>query len=88
MKNMENAANIASLMLNFVALLLLLGSFIFSIPFCRKSKKTLKTKMVGGIDCLGLSFSLSFKLYLYLVTYICILCYDFEFETAGTTILS
>jgi hypothetical protein len=49
MKNMEKADNIASLILNFVPLLLLLGSFIFSIPFCRKSKKTLKTKIVGAM---------------------------------------
>ena len=83
MKNMAKADNIASLIFNFVALLLLLGSFIFSIPSCRKSKKTLKTKIVGGIDWLGLSFSLYFKLYLYLATYICIFCYGFEFETAA-----
>jgi hypothetical protein len=49
MKNMENADRIASLTLNFVPLLLLLGSFIFFIPSCRKSKKRLKIKMVGGI---------------------------------------
>jgi hypothetical protein len=62
MKNMENADSIASLILNFVALLLLLGSFIFSIPSCKKSKKILKAKIVGDIDWLGLLFSLYFKL--------------------------
>ena len=75
MKNMENADRIASLILNFVALLLLLGSSIFSIPSCKKSKKTLKTKIVGGINWLELLFSLYFKLYLCLVTYFCIICY-------------
>jgi hypothetical protein len=64
MKNMENADRIASSILYFVALLLLLGSFIFSMPACKKSKKTLKAKIVGGIDWLRLSFRyiLSFTL--------------------------
>ena len=88
MKNMENADSIASLTLNFVPLLSLLGSFIFSIPCCKKSKKTLKTKIVGGIDWLGLSFSLYFKLYLYLVTYICILCYFLNLELLNFILIS
>ena len=74
MKNMENADSIASLTLDFVALLSLLGSFIFSIASCEKSKKTLKTKIVGYLNWLELLFSLYFKLYLCLVTYICIIC--------------
>ena len=53
---MENADNMASSILNFVALLLLLGSFIFFIPSCKKSKKTLKIKIVGCIDWLGYHF--------------------------------
>jgi hypothetical protein len=56
MKNMEKADSIASLIFNFVALLSPLGSFIFSIPSCRKFKKTLKTKIVGGINWLGYHF--------------------------------
>ena len=75
MKNMENADSIPSLILYFVALLKLLGSFILPIASSRKPKKILKTKIVGGINWLGLSFLLLFNLYLFLVTYICIICY-------------
>jgi hypothetical protein len=63
MKNMENADRIASLTLNFVPLLSLLGSSIFSIASCKKSKKTLKTKIVVGIDWLGTGWVIIFAMF-------------------------